>query len=240
MKFHTIPWLCLGAALLLQSCVSPQPHLNQLTRSEQREGWRLLFDGQSLDGWRNYKEAEAPKEGWIVENGCLKLVQDSRPGDLVTVEKFDDFELIWEWRISPGGNNGIKYLVSEERGAPGPEYQMIDDSTQKSVKHQTASLYDILPPASDKRLNPPGEWNHSRVIVLGKNVEHWLNGKKVLAYELETSELQAAIAESKFQKETTFGRKISGHIMLTDHKDEVWYRNMKIRSRQAHLFAEIE
>lgn len=229
MKRHPFLWAAACSALLLAGCVSPSQQLNQLTRAEQRAGWELLFDGQSLDGWRSYRKPTVPPHGWIIENGCLKLVQGSRPGDLVTVEQFENFELVWEWRISPGGNNGVKYLVSEKRGAPGPEYQMIDDATQNSTKHQTAAFYDVLAPAPDKPLNPPGQWNHSRVVVRGNDVEHWLNGQKVLNYRFGSPELDAAIAQSKFKNEPTFGKKAPGHIMLTDHTDEVWYRNMKIR-----------
>ncbi|MFN7141999.1 MAG: DUF1080 domain-containing protein, partial [Limisphaerales bacterium] len=148
-----LPILCssLVLALFLGGCATSQrtPQHNQLTRVEQRAGWQLLFDGETLNGWRLYKKNEAPKHGWIVQEGTMHLIQDSKPGDLVTVELFDDFELTWEWRISPKGNNGIKYLVSEKRPAPGPEYQMIDDSTHASVKHQTAALYDILPVTGD-------------------------------------------------------------------------------------------
>lgn len=229
MNAHFTRWPWLVAAIFLLGCASTQPQPNQLSRAEKQAGWRLLFDGHSLNGWRGYKKSEAPRAGWIVENGCLKLVQGSGAGDIITMEKFEDFELSWEWRISPKGNNGIKYLVSEQRAAPGPEYQMIDDATQTSTKHQTASFYEVLPPAVDKRLNPPGEWNHSKVLVRGNHVEHWLNGKKVLAYEFGTPEVQAAIAQSKFKNEPTFGKKAPGHILLTDHKDEAWYRSIKIR-----------
>ncbi len=225
--------LGLFAAAHLSGCCAlrgtNQQSPNTLSPAEQRAGWRLLFDGRSLNGWRGYKKPGPPASGWVVENDSLKLVYKSKPGDLITVEKFGDYQLQWEWRISPKGNNGIKYLVSEERSAPGPEYQMIDDATAEQPKHSTASLYDILPPRADKPVREPGQWNASRLVVRGRHVEHWLNGKKVLEYELESPALKAAIAQSKFKNVEGFDRKIQGHILLTDHNDEVWYRNIKIR-----------
>lgn len=153
---------------------------------------------------------------------------------MITKQKFEDYTLIWEWRISENGNNGIKYLVTEDRGgAPGPEFQLLDDKGHPDAKvgpiRQTGSLYDIIPPAADKLLKPVGEWNRSRIIVQGKNVQHWVNGSPVLEYDLESPELLAAIAKSKFKNAKGFGKKIEGHIMLTDHNDECWFRNMKIR-----------
>lgn len=212
----------------LTGCVSaPKP--NQLSRSEQRAGWRLLFNGKNLEGWRSYRKPEPPKGGWVVENGILHLLPGSKAGDIVTREKFENFDLTWEWRLAPKANNGLKYLVREDRSAPGPEYQMIDDAIQPDPKHQTASFYFVVAPAPDKPLNPPGKWNRSRVLVQGNHVEHWLNGRKVLSYQFGSPALQKAIAESKFKNEPTFGVKAPGHIMLTDHNDEVWYRNVKIR-----------
>jgi hypothetical protein len=225
----TLPFL-LCALLSLVGCVSNKAGTsNQLTTAEQRAGWKLLFDGHSLSGWRTYGKNESPRAGWVVEDGCLKLNPQSRAGDIITLEKFEDYELEWDWRIEPKGNNGIKYLVSEKRSSPGPEYQMVDDATQDHPKRSTASLYDILPPAPDKPMKPPGEWNHSRLVVRGDTVEHWLNGKKVLQYQLGSAELKAAIAQSKFRNLDGFDEKLKGHILLTDHNDPAWYKNVKIR-----------
>lgn len=220
-------------SLLLLACSSlnSQPAgPNQLTASEKKAGWTLLFDGKSLTGWRIFGKPDAPQQGWVVENGCLRLVPKSNPGNLVTVEQFSDYDLRWEWRVGTKGNNGIKYLVTESRpSAPGPEYQMVDDAgMNEPPKRSTASFYDVLPPREDKPLKSPGEWNHSRILIKGNRVEHWLNGKKVLKYELESPELEKAIAQSKFKTTPGFGKKIKGHIMLTDHHDEVFYRNIKI------------
>jgi len=208
--------------------------LNTLSAAEKSAGWKLLFDGRSLQGWHLYPKKAAPQAGWKVEEGILKKLPKIQGGDIVTDDTFGDFDLTWEWRISAAGNNGVKYLVTEERpSAPGPEYQMIDDQGNSDGKlgptHQTASFYDVLPPASDKPLKPVGEWNSSRILVQGNHVEHWLNGMKVLEYELGSEQVKAAVAASKFKSARGFGTKLRGHILLTDHRDECWFRNLKIR-----------
>jgi len=207
--------------------------LNQLTSEEKAAGWKLLFNGKDTSGWRQFGKQTPPGPGWKVEDGVLKKIAGQRGGDIITTNKFDDFELYWEWRIEPKANNGIKYLVTESRsGAPGHEYQMIDDKNGEDVgapKRLTASFYDVLPPKEDKPVKKAGEWNSSRVIIKGNHVEHWLNGAKVLEYELGSDEVKAAVAKSKFKNAPKFGEKIQGHIMLTDHHDEAWFRNVMIR-----------
>jgi hypothetical protein len=192
--------------------------------------WRALFDGKTTHGWRGYRQNGFPAKGWVVEDGCLHLLPKSGGGDIITVAQFTDFEFAWDWRIVPRGNNGVKYLVTEDRpGAPGPEYQMIDDTIVTDPRQQTAAFYDVLPARPDKPLKPPGAWNHSRLIVRGHHVEHWLNGARVLAYELGSPQVQAAVAASKFKNAPGFGEKITGHLLLTDHQDETWYRHLRIR-----------
>ncbi len=199
------------------------------------DGWTDLFDGKSLAGWRAYGGTKPIGEGWKVEDGVLRKLAGVKGGDIVTEKKYGDFELEWEWRVAPGANNGVKYLVTEARpSAPGHEYQMIDDKTEKwaklGAKSLTASFYDVLPPADGKPLKPAGEWNTSRIVIKGAHVEHWLNGAKVLTYELGSEPVKAAIAQSKFAKHPDFGTKIEGHIMLTDHNDEAGYRRIRIRT----------
>ena len=200
-------------------------------------GWQSLFNGKDLVGWRAYKKPDGPDrigEGWKVEDGVLRKLAGVKGGDIITEQQFEDFELTWEWRIEPGGNNGVKYLVTEARpGAPGHEYQMLDDESPKwakqPTKNRTAAFYEVLPPVANKGYKPAGEWNQSRILVKGNHVEHWLNGKLAIAYELGSDEVKAAVAKSKFKKYPDFGRKIKGHIMLTDHNDAAWFRNIRIR-----------
>jgi hypothetical protein len=207
---------------------------NQLLPSDTAAGWKPLFDGVSFKGWRGYRKQSFPLQGWRVEQGILKKTAGEQGGDIITEATFENFDLVWEWRIAPGGNNGVKYLVTEGRpGAPGHEYQLLDDDVhpdgKRGPKRQTASFYDVLPPDAGKTLRPPGQWNESRILVQGNHVEHWLNGKKVLEYDLESEQLASAVANSKFKSAPGFGSKIRGHIMLTDHGDECWFRNVKIR-----------
>lgn len=226
------------AALIATQTLHAADAVNELSADEKSQGWRLLFDGRSLNGWHLYAKKSPPEAGWKVEDGLLKKVAKQRGGDIVTDQTFGDFDLRWEWRVAAGGNNGVKYLVTEQRtSAPGHEYQMIDDvghpDGKLGAKRQTAAFYDVLPPAADKPLKPVGEWNSSRILVQGNHVEHWLNGKKVLAYELGSDAVKAAVAASKFKNSAGFGTKINGHIMLTDHQDECWFRNLKIRELPA-------
>ena len=234
MKTPIVSLVLAACAISAASPADIPQELNALTPAERKAGWKLLFDGKTLNRWRGYKKPGPPQAGWVVEDGCLKLQANSRAGDLITVDQFSDFEFQWDWRIGPKGNNGVKYLVTEERpSAPGHEYQMIDDATVDDARKKTASFYDVLPPQKKTPLQPPGQWNRSRIAVQGKHVEHWLNGEKVLEYELESPEVKAAIAETKFKNASGFGDKIKGHILLTDHKDETRYRNLKLRELEA-------
>ncbi|MEW6156045.1 MAG: DUF1080 domain-containing protein [Verrucomicrobiota bacterium] len=219
----------LGLIVAPAQSADPSAH-NQLSSAEKEAGWRLLFDGKSTQGWRSFKKSTFPEKGWKVVDGCLKKIAGERGGDIVTDETFGDFEFQWEWKIPPKANNGIKYFITEERGQPiGHEYQMIDDTLSKDGEHATASFYDVLPPRPGTQPKSPGEWNHSRIVVQGQHVEHWLNGAKVLEYELGSDAVKAAVAKSKFKDVPGFGTKLKGHILLTDHNDEAWFRNLKIR-----------
>jgi enterochelin esterase-like enzyme len=217
-----------------------QAALNTLTPEEQATGWRLLFDGRTTTGWRAFRAEPGSKGPWAVEDGCLQRpaagTGDAMAGgDLVTTETFSDFDLRWEWRVGVKGNSGIKYFVTEERGKPvAHEYQMLDDvhyPDEANPLQQTAAFYDVLPPSPAKRLRPTGEWNDSRILVKGDHVEHWLNGQKVLEYELGSKEVIAGIARSKFKDVPGFGTKIKGNILLQDHDGGgVCFRNIKIQS----------
>jgi hypothetical protein len=230
-----ITLLRLFVVLAHLSAVAPlAAALNELTAQEKAAGWKLLFDGKSLQGWRNFKKSEPPQKGWVVEEGILKHLAKGGGGDIMTEGDFEDFEVQWEWRVAAGANSGLKYFITEKRGSPiGHEYQLIDDTRHPDAKlaegkRVTAAFYDVLKPG-ERELKAVGEWNHSGVRVQGRHVEHWLNGRKVLDYELESDELKAAISRSKFKTTPNFGVKMKGHILLQDHGDEIAFRNIKLR-----------
>lgn len=224
---------------------------NALTAAERAAGWRLLFDGRTLAGWHGLGAARIPAAHWTVENGAIKKIAsgkiavqaDGQPvagGDLITDAAFRDFELVWEWKMSAAGNSGLKYNVSEElstamppkNAAKGFEYQMLDDDRHADGKlptHRTGALYDLFAPNEKKRLRPVGEWNQSRIVFDGPRGEHWLNGEKVVEFELGSASMNAALAASKYAPIPWFATRRAGHIVLQDHGDEVHIRSLKIR-----------
>lgn len=249
MTLNTLLGRSAAAALVLSVCflvsMSAQSGSastqNQLTDAEKKAGWVLLFDGRSLEGWRGYKQENASTTRWRVDGGLLTLApndgKDTRGArDIITTATFDRFELAFEWRIAEGGNSGVKYYVLEDQPAAiGHEYQIIDDERHADAKigleRQTAAFYDVLTP-SNRKLEPAGKlgtFNRGRIVANGKSVEHWLNGTRVLQYELDSPALRAAIADSKFKDVARFGKLQKGHLLLQDHGDQVWYRNVRIR-----------
>ncbi|PYO31553.1 MAG: DUF1080 domain-containing protein [Gemmatimonadetes bacterium] len=238
---------------------------NQLTDAERVAGWRLLFDGRTLAGWRGLGYDTVPTAHWKIVDGTIKKiasgkvprVPDGRPlngGDLMTVETFGDFELSWEWKVTPGANSGVKYNVSEElsqaqggamtpaavaqgsiapnHSALGFEYQMLDDDHHPDGQlptHRAGALYDLVAPSGAKHLRPVGEWNQSRVVFRGNHGEHWLNGEKIVEFELGTARMDSALAASKYHSIPGFAERRKGHIVLQDHGDEVYFRSIKVR-----------
>lgn len=204
------------------------------TTSSTKSNWIVLFDGNSTEAWRGFKRESFPAKSWTVENGTLKTIPGGEVVDIITKEKFENFELQLEWRISPGGNSGIMYHVTEEFNTPwqtGPEMQVLDDAKHndgKNPKTSAGALYALIAP-QNKVLKPVGDWNQARLVVNHNHVEHWLNGVKVVEYVLNSPELDALIAGSKFKSFPKFAKEPSGHICLQNHHDEVWYRNVKVR-----------
>lgn len=238
------PLLLIAACFITTLAQNNSTAPNQLTKVEKAAGWKPLFDGQTLNGWRGFHNQAAPG-GWTVENGCITKTKakgelGQAGGDLITVDQFQDFEFSLEWRLGKGGNSGIKYLVSESLPATGRsavsfEYQVLDDDNHPDAKagiagNRTAgSLYDLIPASKDKKVKPIGEFNQTRIVVKGNHIEHWLNGVKVVEYERGSNALKAAIAQSKFKDTKGFAETAKGHILLQDHGDEVCFRNIKIR-----------
>jgi cytochrome c len=224
--------LSLAAALAVAPFVTSAAEPNTLTSAEAAAGWKLLFDGKTLDGWRGFATDGTPTN-WKVENGALVWV--ARGGDLVTKEMFGDFELSLEWKVAKGANSGIIYRSGLGEKAPwhtGPEYQILDNidgADNKIESHRAGSLYDLIAAGPDVT-KPVGEWNLAKVVVKGWRVEHWLNGKKLLEADLASPEGKAMIAGSKFKPQAKFATLTEGHIVLQDHGDVVYYRSVKVRA----------
>jgi len=237
------------AVLILSLLQTGTPVPNSLTPAEHAAGWRLLFDGRTLTGWRGVGYDTVPTAHWVVVDGAIKKA-DGRPlvgGDLMTVDSFGDFELSFEWKVTQGANSGVKYNVSEPmslaqggagtQGGPtlsalGFEYQVLDDDRHEDGKlpsHRSAGLYDLIAPNDSKQLRPVGEWNRAQVVFRGNHGEHWLNGEKVVEFDLGTTRMDSVLAASKYKTIPGFGAKRRGHIVLQDHGDEVYYRGLKVR-----------
>jgi hypothetical protein len=207
---------------------------NELSPQEKTQGWVLLFNGTNTHGWRGFGQDSFPAIGWKIDGDWLHCL-GTDGGDIITKTEYDQFELEWDWKISPAGNSGVKYFVLDKgKSAIGHEYQMLDDALNPDAKlaegkRVTASFYDVLAPLVHPVTKPIGEVNHSRIFVKGNHVEHWLNGVKVLEYECGSGAVRAAVAKSKFKNIKGFGDVLKAHILLQDHHSEVWFRNVKIR-----------
>ena len=224
---------------------------NQLTAADKAAGWRLLFDGRTLTGWRGLGYDSVPTAHWQVENGAIRkipsgkvaLQPDGQPlhgGDLMTVDTFFNFELSFDWKVARRANSGVKYNVSEEyslkhqpgHAALGFEYQVEDDSLGDDITldtHRAAALYDLIAANHRKKLRPVGEWNTGKIVFRRKHGEQWLNGKKVVEFKLGSPTMDSLLALSKYHLYPGFADHRFGHIILQDHNDEAWYRNVKIR-----------
>jgi len=197
--------------------------------------WKVLFDGKSTDAWRGFKQESFPDKAWKVEGATFRSIVGGEHRDLLTREKYGNFELELQWKVAPGGNSGIIYLVSEEFDETwntGPEMQVLDDTKHpdgKEPKTSAGSLYALIAPVN-KVLKPVGRWNKVRLIVLNGHVEHWLNGKKVVDYDLGSDQLKNLIAGTKFKDFPRYAQNREGYVALQHHGEEVWYRKIRIRS----------
>lgn len=216
--------------LTLMCSLTPLAAQNTLTPHERATGWRLLFDGKTTAGWRNFR-SDSISSGWQVVDGTLARVGPA--GDIITKEQFDNFELVLDWKVAPGGNSGIMFRVSEDAEATyhtGPEMQILDNAGHADGQNpltSTGSNYALHAPVKDAT-KPAGEWNSVRLVVNRGHVEHWLNGKKIVEYELWTDEWKKLVAGSKFAAWPGYGLNRKGHIALQDHGDAIAFRNIKL------------
>ncbi len=214
------------------------PPDNVLTPKEVRDGWKFLFDGKSPAGWINSKTGTFPSSGWEIKDGVLSVNPATKGenggGDIVSTDKFGDFDLIVDFMYTPGANSGIKYFVDTESdngalSSIGCEYQIIDDKLKGiSEKQKLASLYDLIAPENVMD-NGPGEWNRARIVVKGNTIQQWLNGKLTVECRRSTPEWRKLVAGSKFRDIKGFGESATGRILLQDHGGAVSFRNIKIR-----------
>ena len=236
VRFTTIALALASAALAAspQSTRRGTPTISPTTpqSSTRSSGWKILFDGKSLDAWRGYKSDTVP-DGWRIENGTL--TKDQPVKDLVSKDEFGDFDFEIEWKIGEAGNSGIFYRGNEEFEHiywSAPEYQLLDDeeASDNKTRLTCAGAAYALYPSPPGHLKPVGEWNKTRIVAKGAHVEHWLNDFKLLDYELWSSDWEAKVKASKFADWPHYGRAQKGHIALQgDHSGSLGFRNIRIR-----------
>jgi expansin (peptidoglycan-binding protein) len=216
--------------LLIGTPLFSQEQDNTLNPEEFAAGWELLFDGETLDGWKAYNGDEP--ETWMVKDNAIYCNGTKGGDDLMTVGSFADFDLKFEWKIVKNGNSGVIYRTREGRQwskphLTGPEYQ-VHDEAGKFDKLSTGSLYDVYATSGDKEVNPAMEWNTGRIRISNNLVTHWVNGKIVMQCQMHSDDWNAKVADSKWKDNPYFAKSPFGHIDFQNHGSEVWYRNVKI------------
>ncbi len=218
-------------SLLLSLLDSGMANAQTTSKSE----YQSLFDGKTLNGWKMAQKDSSPDLTWSAKDGVLSFDPAKGHGsDIITTRSFKDFDLSVDFKISEGGNSGIKCFLLPKTNL-GCEFQIIDDSKHPDAKlgvngnRQTGALYDLFPPDANKPYKGAGEWNTARIVSEGNHVEHWLNGTKILEYERGSNEFKKAIFQSKFKDTQGFASAISSPVLLQAHGDKVWYRNIKIK-----------
>ncbi len=224
-----------------EAATDPCAGLNTLTDAEQADGWELLFDGSSMNGWHGYNGGDT--EAWSIEDCALKTAgtEDNYGShnrvDLTTDEEYSDFELAMDWKGTAAGNSGVFYAVVEDpkyaaAWMTGPEYQLLDDvgwPEELAPERYTGADYGIHAPSDDKQLKPVGEWNSTKIVVNGPHVEHWLNGGKIVDFERWSDDWKARRKAKDWEDRDDYGLAETGRIVLQDHGSEFWFRNIKIR-----------
>lgn len=257
MRTTIITKLLLLLAILPAIAADPEQP-NTLTAQEKAAGWKLLWDGKSSDGWRSAKSENFPSHGWFMKNGVLAVhanggEEAAGGGDIITRQRYADFELVADFKCTPGCNSGIKIFVQPNisplhknnsnpsaGSAIGLEFQVLDDARHPDAKlgrdgdRTIGSLYDLIPAPKDKKVMPIGDWNHARILSQGKHVTFWLNGEKTVEFDRGSAEFRDAVAKSKFKDIPDFGEWADGHILLQEHGTEVSFCNVKIRELPAN------
>ncbi|TFZ63463.1 DUF1080 domain-containing protein [Hymenobacter sp. UV11] len=249
-----VAYCLLGFALLLRgpalvapsAGTVPAPAPNTLTAAERRQGWQLLFDGQTARGWRSAKGPAFPTHGWRIANGTITTLaadgkESANGGDIITTNTYSAFDLRFEFQLTPGANSGLIYFVTLAEQTPGSpiglEYQLLDDARHPDAKLGTngdrtlASLYDLIPAVKPATcLRPIGAWNSGRIVVSPNNhVAHYLNGVNVLEYDRGSPAFRTLVAGSKYHVWPGFGEAPAGHLLLQDHGFQVSFRSLKLR-----------
>ncbi|MEO9146247.1 MAG: DUF1080 domain-containing protein [Ginsengibacter sp.] len=237
MKNKWILFFAVISFIMVSYSVPQNTKDNTLTKKEKAEGYFLLFDGKTMDGWRTFRNQSA--ESWAVDGGTLHCKGSAAnygaiTADLMTKNRYENFDFSVDWKISYQGNSGILYMVTEDSPysyQSGPEYQIIDDKNfpEKLEDWQHTAANYAMNPAPTARPHPSGEWNHTRIIVNGNHVEHWLNGKKVVEYELYSPDWYKRKAEGKWKDYPIYGKSKSGYITFQNHGSEAWFKNIKIK-----------
>jgi hypothetical protein len=267
-KLNFPPAFAITAALVLLTglvtscstcCQKSSAAPNTLSAQEKADGWKLLWDGKTITGWHMPKSEVFPTKSWSLENGELTVVSSGNAesqagGDIITQDRYSNFELVADFKTTLGCNSGIKIFVQPDlspidkvTGKPtgvgsaiGMEYQVLDDEHHPDAKlgrngdRTEGSLYDLIPAAKDKKVLPVGEWNHARIVSQGKHVEFWLNGEKTVEFERGSAAFRDAVAKSKFKDIPNFGEWADGHILLQEHGSVASFRNIKLRELPAN------
>lgn len=217
---------------------------NTISEKEKQEGWELLWDGKTTNGWRGARLDHFPEQGWVIDDGILKVMssggaESAFGGDIVTIKKYKNFVLKVDFKITEGANSGVKYFVDPDLNtgegfAIGCEFQILDDNKHPDAKlgvegnRKLGALYDLIPAPKDKPFRK-GFFNTAMIVVKDNHVEHWLNNVKIVEYERNNQMWEALVNFSKYKDWPNFGNAMSGHILLQDHGDEVWFKNVKIK-----------
>jgi len=229
MKFKTITRSMIVVAYAVPMVVSGQ--INVLSEDEKKNGWKLLFDGKSFEGWRNYKE-KGVRKGWSIEDGIMKHTKGGK--DLMTVKQYEDFEFKLEWKISEGGNSGIfvgAREINDKISRSGIEMQIIDNEKHpdaQNEKNVSGACYGLYKPPAEAA-KKAGEWNQVHIIKKGSKYQFFQNGVKTADFDLESVDFINLISEAKFKDWPHFARYRKGHIGLQDHKDVVFFKNIKLK-----------